>query len=239
MKINKLSIIIPVYNERLYIAKTVNRVVRQKVNGIRKKEIIIVDDHSTDGTIKILKSMAKKYPAIKVVYKSKNEGKGSALKLGFIRSEGDVIIVQDGDLEYSPEDYNLLLEPFIKYDADVVYGSRFGIFKPHRVIYFWHYLINNLLTLVSNLFTNLNLSDMESGFKCFKGDLIRKIAVNLQSKKFGFEPEITAKISKVENVRFFEVGISYNGRNYREGKKINWADGVRAIWEIFKFNLFD
>lgn len=147
------------------------------------------------------------------------------------------MLIQDGDLEYNPEDYPLLMEPFIKNDADVVYGSRFISNRPHRVLYFWHYCVNVVLTTFSNMLTNLNLTDMETGFKAFKGDLIRSIAKNLQSQRFGFEPEITARLSKVRGIKFYEVGISYSGRTYNEGKKIGWVDGVRAIFQIIKYNL--
>jgi glycosyltransferase involved in cell wall biosynthesis len=165
--------------------------------------------------------------------------KAPPLKKGFLNSTGDIIIVQDADLEYSPNDYPLLLEPFVKYNADAVYGSRFITNRPHRVLYFWHYLGNLFLTTLSNMFTNLNLTDMETGYKIFRGDLIRKLAKNLKSKRFGFEPEITAKLAKIKNIKIYEVGITYQGRTYEEGKKINWKDGFFAVWEIVRFNLFD
>jgi glycosyltransferase involved in cell wall biosynthesis len=167
-----------------------------------------------------------------------NEGKGAALKEGLIKSTGDIVLVQDADSEYSPDDYPLMLEPFIRYDADAVYGSRFVSHRPHRVLYYWHSVGNSFLTKMSNFFTNLNLTDMETGYKAFKGELIRHIAPRLQSRRFGFEPEITARLAKIKGVRIFEVGISYWGRTYEEGKKINVIDGFKAIWEIVKFNLF-
>ncbi|GIW62973.1 MAG: glycosyl transferase [Patescibacteria group bacterium] len=238
-KFKTLSIVIPVYNEKLFISETIDRVLHSDSLGL-KKEIIVVDDNSTDGTKEILKELEKKYEKnkLKIIYKNKNEGKGSALKLGFLKTKGDIVIIQDADLEYDPSDFPRLLEPFIKNNADVVYGSRFISDKPHRVLYFWHYIANFFLTLLSNAFTNLNLTDMETGYKVFKGDLIRKIALKLKSKRFGFEPEITARISKIKGIKIYEVGISYWGRTYEEGKKINWKDGVKAIWEILKYNLF-
>ena len=234
-----LSIIIPVYNEKKFIEKTIEKVFKADSLDL-KKEIIVVDDASTDGTDKILKKLEKKYKDknFKVIYKRKNEGKGAALKRGFLASKGDIVLVQDADLEYNPDDYPLLLEPFLKNKTDVVYGSRFISDQPHRVLYFWHYVANLFLTLLSNAFTNLNLTDMETGYKVFKGDLIRKIAPKLESKRFGFEPEITARIAKIREIRIYEVGISYWGRTYEEGKKIGWKDGIRAVWEIVKYNLF-
>lgn len=247
----KLSIIIPVYNEEKFIEKTIEAIVRADGCGL-EKEIIVVDDGSTDAThrkIQMIKAKISSFTKasadkqnlkfkIETILKDNNEGKGAALKAGFMKSTGEIVLVQDADLEYSPEDYPRLLEPFIKKDADVVYGSRFISDRPHRVLYFWHYLINVLLTTFSNIFTNLNLTDMETGFKVFKGDLIRHLAVQLTSKRFGFEPEITARISKIKGIKIYEVGVSYSGRTYQEGKKINWIDGVRAVGEIIKFNLF-
>ncbi len=234
-----LSIIIPVYNEKDFIEKTLQRVFKADSLSL-EKEIIVVDDASTDGTDKILKKLEKKYKdkRLKIIYKKKNEGKGAALKKGFLASKGEIVLVQDADLEYNPDDYPLLLEPFLKNKADVVYGSRFISDRPHRVLYFWHYMANLFLTLLSNAFTNLNLTDMETGYKVFKGKLIRKIAPKLESKRFGFEPEITARIAKIKGIRIYEVGISYWGRTYEEGKKIGWKDGIRAVWEIIKYNLF-
>jgi len=175
--------------------------------------------------------------SFKTVFKKVNEGKGAALKDGFLASTGDIVIVQDADLEYNPEDYPVLLEPFLKNNADVVYGSRFISNRPHRVLYFWHSQVNFILTTFSNMLTNLNLTDMETGYKVFKGKLIRTIAQKLESKRFGFEPEITARIAKVKEIKIYEVGISYSGRTYAEGKKITWKDGAKAAWEIIRFNL--
>lgn len=242
MKYKKLSIIIPVYNEEKFIEGVIDKVLKANSFGLRK-EIIIVDDGSTDQTKtkieKKLKNIKKKQLEIKTIFKKKNQGKGAALKDGILLSTGDIVLIQDADLEYDPSDYPILLEPFFKYEANVVYGSRFITNRPHRVLYFWHSVGNFLLTLFSNIFTNLNLTDMETGYKAFRGDLIRKIAKKLKSKRFGFEPEITAKIAKIKNIKIYEVGISYFGRTYNEGKKINWVDGIKVFFEIIKFNLFE
>lgn len=238
----KLSIVVPVFNEERFIEKALVEICNADSLNLNK-EIIIVDDGSTDKTKNSIENTLKKLKlthkniSFKTLFKKINQGKGAALKDGFKISTGDIVLVQDADLEYSPQDYPILLEPFLKNDADVVYGSRFISNRPHRVLYFWHYQINIFLTLFSNFFTNLNLTDMETGYKAFKGELIRSIAEILKSKKFGFEPEITAKISKVKGLKIYEVGISYSGRTYNEGKKIGWTDGVRAIWEIIKFNI--
>jgi len=209
-----------------------------------KKEIIVVNDGSTDNTVKNIKSQISNFKSTNqnskliLITNKTNQGKGAALKDGFLKSTGDIVLVQDADLEYSPLDYPTLLEPFLKQEADVVYGSRFISNKPHRVLYYWHSVINTYLTALSNMLTNLNLTDMETGYKVFKGDLIRSIALQLQTKRFGFEPEITARISKIKTLKIFEVGISYAGRTYAEGKKIGWKDGFRALFEIIYFNLF-
>lgn len=231
---NKISIVIPAYNEEGFIEQTVKRVLVANTLGL-SKELIIVNDGSTDKTLAILKKMSKNKQIR--VFTKKNGGKGSALKFGFQKTTGDIVLIQDADLEYDPKDYPLLLSPFIENNADVVYGSRLITAAPHRVLYFWHYLVNKFLTATSNLFTNLNLTDMETGYKAFRGELIRNIATKLESKRFGFEPEITARLSKIKGLRIYEVGISYSGRTYEEGKKITWKDGVRALWEIIKFNL--
>lgn len=239
---NKLSIIIPIYNEEGFIQKTVEAVIDSSANNFQK-EIILVDDGSKDKSVEKIKSainlFEKKHKNIsfKTIFKKKNAGKGAALKDGFLASTGDIVLIQDADLEYNPEDYPLLLEPFMKHNADVVYGSRFISNRPHRVLFFWHYQVNRFLTSFSNMLTNLNFTDMETGYKVFRGDLIRLIAPNLISKRFGIEPELTAKISKRKELKIFEVGISYYGRTYDEGKKIGWKDGIKAFWEIIKFNL--
>ena len=245
-KLKSLSIVIPVYNEENYIEKLIEKVVQADSSGLRK-EIIVINDGSTDDTTKILKNIEKKIQrksasrsaSIRFCYKSKNQGKGAALKMGFLKSTGDLVLIQDSDLEYDPNNYLKLLEPFLNYEADVVYGSRFISDRPHRVLYFWHFVGNFILTTLSNMITNLNLTDIETGFKVFNGNLIRKIAPNLQSKRFGFEPEITARIAKIKKLKIYEVGISYYGRTYEEGKKIDWKDGLKAVWEIVKYNFLD
>lgn len=236
-KFKRLSVVIPCFNEEKYILHVLRRVEKEKVEVFSEKEVVVVDDCSTDGTRKILKDLPKK-KNLKIIYKKKNEGKGAALKDGFLETTGDVVIVQDADMEYDPSEYGILLEPFLRYGADVVYGSRFSS-GTHRVLYFWHSVVNRFLTTFSNMFTDLDLTDMETGFKCFRGDLIREIAPTLKSKRFGFEPEITAKVAKVKDVKVYEVGISYQGRTYKEGKKIGWIDGVKAIFEIVRFKFFD
>lgn len=238
----KISIIIPVYNEGRYINSVLKRVIKSNTLGL-KKEIVIVDDGSTDNTQNVIKKYLirndnKKIRILNFKLK-KNLGKGIALKTGFLESTGDIVVVQDADLEYNPNDYKNLLDPFLNNDADVVYGSRFISSQPHRVLYFWHYVINVFLTSLSNMLTNINLTDIETGYKAFKGNLIRSLAKKLKSRRFGFEPEITAKISKIPNLKIYEVGISYSGRTYSEGKKIGWKDGFLAIFEIIKYNLFD
>jgi len=239
-----LSIIIPVYNEEKYISQTIGKVIGAD-SGELEKEIIIVDDGSGDASIANIKNKISPLrqgsagqAKIILISKKKNEGKGAAIKTGILKSKGDIVLIQDADLEYTPDDYPSLLEPFLKHDADVVYGSRFISDRPHRVLYYWHSLGNNFLTWLSNICTNLNLTDMETGYKVFQGDMIRKIAVKLESKRFGFEPEVTARIAKIKNLKIFEVGISYWGRTYNEGKKIGWVDGIRALFEIIKYNFF-
>ena len=233
----KLSIVLPVFNEKYTVEEILQRI--EKVDlGSMEKEIIIVDDCSTDGTREILKKIDNRY---KVFYQTQNQGKGKALQVGFSNATGDYVIVQDADLEYDPNDYAKLLEPLVQGKADVVYGSRFLGDRPHRVLYFWHYIGNLSLTLFSNFLTNLNLSDMETGYKIFSQEVIKKVLPTLQTKRFGFEPEITAKIAKLakkNQCRIYEVGISYAGRTYTEGKKVSWRDGIAAVYFIIKFNLF-
>jgi glycosyltransferase involved in cell wall biosynthesis len=223
-----LSIIIPVYNEK----ETINDIIDAVVATPYRKEIIIVDDCSTDGTRNILTKIKK--DGLKVYLHDKNQGKGAALQTGFSHATGDIILIQDADLEYDPQDYSTLINPILEGKADVVYGSRFAGHGAHRVLYFWHYMGNRFLTFLSNLFTNLNLTDVETCYKAFRREAIA--GVRIKEKRFGFEPEITAKMAR-KKLRIYEVPISYYGRTYEEGKKVTWKDGLRAIWCIIKYNL--
>lgn len=227
----RLSVVIPVYNE----VSTIEEIIKQvKAAPVDDMEIIVVDDFSTDGTRELLRD--KLHSEVDhVIYQPANFGKGFALKTGFAVATGDIVLIQDADLEYDPNHYPALMEPILSDRADAVYGSRFQGGGPHRVVYFWHYLGNRLLTLISNIFTNINLTDMETCYKAFRRELIQSI--DIKEKRFGFEPEITAKIVR-RNARIYEIGISYHGRTYNEGKKIGWKDGVRAIWCIIKYNVF-
>jgi glycosyltransferase involved in cell wall biosynthesis len=227
----KLSIIIPCYNEANTIEKIINKVIEQRDYD---KEIIVIDDFSTDGSSEILRIFDEK-KIIKLVLNDLNRGKGYCIKKGIEQATGDIILIQDADLEYDPYDYKRLLNPILNNNADVVYGSRFIGSEEKRVLFFWHSIGNKFLTLLSNIFTNLNLTDMECCYKVFKNEVIKNI--ELKENRFGFEPEITAKISK-KNIRIFEVGVKYFGRKYSEGKKIGWKDGFRAIYCIFFYNLF-
>ena len=226
-----LTVIIPCYNERDTIAGIVEAVERSPVPD---KEIIIVDDHSTDGTRDILKNTIAPRVA-RIIYHERNQGKGAALRTGIAAATGDIVIIQDADLEYDPQEYPLLIEPILAEKADVVYGSRFMGGRPHRVIYYWHSMGNWFLTTLSNMFTNINLTDMETCYKAFRREVVQSIRI--EEDRFGFEPEITAKIAK-KKCRVYEVGISYYGRTYTEGKKIGWKDGLRAIYCILKYNIF-
>lgn len=226
----KLSIVIPCFNEKDTILEIIHAV---KASPYPNKEIIIVDDCSTDGTVKILRESLLGQ-VDKVIFHEKNQGKGAALRTGIKEATGDIVIIQDADLEYDPNEYGILVEPIAQNKADVVFGSRFIGHKPHRVLYFWHRIGNGILTLMSNAFTNLNLTDMETCYKVFKREVIQSIEI--QENRFGFEPEITAKLAKLD-CRIYEVGISYYGRTYAEGKKIGWKDGFRAIYCILKYNL--
>jgi glycosyltransferase involved in cell wall biosynthesis len=234
---SKLSILVPCYNEAELVGKAIQKVMDTRLNYPIEKEIIVVDDGSTDTTFETLQALiaALSFPII-LVRNVKNSGKGFSIKAALEKATGDLVIIQDADLEYDTSDYNKLLQPIMDGYADVVYGSRFTGNGPHRVLFFFHTLGNKFLTFLSNLFTGLNLTDMESGYKMFRTEILKKI--RLRENRFGFEPEITAKISRIKNIRIYEVGIAYYGRTYEEGKKINWVDGFRAIWCIFKYNLF-
>jgi|TARA_Y100000031_G_C8236997_1_gene393763 glycosyltransferase involved in cell wall biosynthesis len=229
----KLSIIIPVYNEQETIKKILG-LIEQVDLGEIEKEIIIVDDYSTDGTRETIKEFEGKY---KIIYQSENMGKGTALRSGFAQVTGDIIIIQDADLEYDPREYIRVIKPILDGRADVVYGSRFVGSEPHRVLFFWHYQANKFLTWLSNMLGNLTLTDMETCYKAFSREALDKIKDKLTAKRFGIEPEITALIAR-HKFRIYEVGISYYGRTYNEGKKINWRDGLAAVYHIVKYNLF-
>src|SRR6266516_270280 len=225
----KVSIVIPCYNEKATIEKIVDAV---HAAAIESREIIVVDDCSQDGTQTVLQERVAQL-VDRIIYHPVNRGKGAALRSGFAAATGDTILVQDADLEYSPEDYPVLLEPLMSGKADAVLGSRFLGGRPHRVLFFWHMVGNKFLTLLSNMFTNLNLTDVETGYKAFKASVIKSI--ELEEDRFGVEPEIIAKLAQ-RGCRVYEVGISYSGRTYREGKKINWKDGIRAVYAIVKYN---
>ena len=233
-----LSIIIPAYNEGRTIHQILDKVKEAVLIGNFSKEVVIVNDCSKDNTEEAIKDYIQKNPDLKISYfkHEVNKGKGAAIHTGIKEAIGDYIIVQDADLEYDPNEFNILLKPVLDGFADVVYGSRFMGGKPHRILFFWHTLGNNMLTFLSNMLTNLNLTDMETCYKLFRADIIK--GLDLKENRFGFEPEVTAKVSRVEKVRIYEVGISYYGRTYEEGKKINWKDGFRAIYCIIKYNIF-
>lgn len=233
-----LSIIIPAYNEEDSIALILEKLHAVELCDGILKELVIVNDCSKDQTEAKVYEFQRKYPELEINYfrHEINQGKGAAIHTGIKLASGNFIVVQDADLEYDPREYNLLLKPIIEGFADVVYGSRFIGGNAHRILFFWHTIGNKLLTFTSNMFTNLNLSDMETCYKLFKAEVIKSIV--LEEKRFGFEPEVTSKIARIPDIRIYEVGISYYGRTYKEGKKIGWKDGIRAIYCIFKYNLF-
>lgn len=229
----RVSIVMPVYNEREYITEVIKRVTDTGVPF----ELVVIDDFSSDGTRDVLKKLEANWSgpcSLRLLFHEKNKGKGAALRTGFEHVTGDMVIIQDADFEYDPKDYPRLMQPIIDGKADVVFGSRFVGGDSHRVLFFWHSVGNKLLTFVSNMLTNINLTDMETGYKAFRTEVLRSI--KLESNRFGFEPEITAKVAK-KRYRIYETSISYAGRTYEEGKKINWKDGVAAFWHIVKFNL--
>lgn len=232
----KVSIIIPAFNEESTIMELLDRVQQADSCGL-DKEIIIVDDGSSDSTLRILSNITEEN--VKVIFHRRNQGKGAALRTGFGEATGEIIIIQDADLEYSPEEYPVLLEPILSDKADVVYGSRFLSGLPHRVLYYWHGVGNRMLTTLSNMLTDINLTDMETCYKVFTKSVLDRILAKLRSNSFGFEPEFTARIAKLEpRPRIYEVGISYTGRTYKEGKKIGWRDGMQALGVIVRVNLF-
>ena len=234
----KLSLIIPVYNEAATVGKVLDLVQKATLPKGIVRELVVINDCSTDGTHEVIEQYMQQHPAAEIRYQRHevNRGKGAALRTGIAAATGQYLLIQDADMEYDPEEYQLLLKPVLERNADVVYGSRFIGGKPHRVLFFWHTIGNKFLTFLSNMFSNLNLTDMETCYKLFRADIIKNIP--LRENRFGFEPEVTAKIAKIKELRIYEVGISYYGRTYAEGKKINWIDGFRALYCIIRYNIF-
>jgi glycosyltransferase involved in cell wall biosynthesis len=234
----KLSIVIPAYNEERFIESILERVWKAELPAGMEKEVIVVNDASADGTERAVEDFRQAHPGLPVQYLKHeiNRGKGAALHTGIRQATGDFVIIQDADLEYDPREYQLLLRPLLEGVADVVYGSRFMGGKAHRILFFWHSIGNRFLTFLSNAFTNLNLTDMETCYKLFRREIVQ--GLDLRERRFGFEPEVTAKMARIPGIRIYEVGISYYGRTYAEGKKINWRDGLHAIFCILKYNLF-
>ena len=236
MTLKKLSIIIPCYNEGKLITAVLEKVLQTSLDYGLEKQIIVVNDGSTDNSANAIDQFCQQNSSVIAIHQRKNAGKGAAIRSALAKTDGDIIVIQDSDFEYDPNDYNKMIQPIYDGHADVVYGSRFIGAGPHRVLFFLHTIGNKFLTFLSNLFTGLNLTDMETGYKMFKADILKQ--VKLRENRFGFEPEVTAKVSNIKYIRFYEVGIAYYGRTYNDGKKIKWPDGLYAIWFIFKYNIF-